>query len=447
MPASDKADVLDSPTAAPPRHSQASTGAKSTVPDKPTTRSSTLRVAVAMGVALAVLALVWAGRRPMSSTLVTPPLAVLPPARLSSEAPLILRRGRVLPQHGRPTNSQHASTLVEAAPGEVIAAWFGGKWERVNGTSIWMARFTYDAAQPEAGAWGPAHRVAKDPGGGPLWNPVLFKDSLTGHITLFYKSGKNEKLWVGWRKVSKDGGRTWGRAKRLGHGLLGPAKNKPLQLPDGTILAPASDESGTEWPKWTAHLEASQDHGVTWVRRAEVLYEGDVIQGSLFVGKDGNVRMLLRLRDRAVKNNHYVNGRVVLAIGDAHGTRWVSVAPTGLPNPNSGLDAVMLRDGRLLTVLNPTTDTGGTRGPSRATLSIVMSDTDGQSWKSVTDLERVASSPDGKHWPTYSYPAIIQTSDGLVHVSYTYTEHVTIKPRVGRENIMHVVLNASSIIS
>jgi len=88
---------------------------------------------------------------------------------------------------------------------------------------------------------------------------------------------------------------------------------------------------------------------------------------------------------------------------------------TLLQNPNSGIDAAMLRDGRALLVYNDTS-----RG--RSPLNVAVS-ADGREWKNVVTLE----SQPGE----YSYPAIIQTSDGLVHITYTWK----------RERVRHVVLN------
>jgi predicted neuraminidase len=89
---------------------------------------------------------------------------------------------------------------------------------------------------------------------------------------------------------------------------------------------------------------------------------------------------------------------------------------TTLPNPNSGTDAVTLRDGRQLLVYNHT-------GQGRSPLNVAIS-RDGRNWEAALVLE---SEP-----AEYSYPAVIQTSDALVHVTYTWRrqriKHVTIDP-------------------
>ena len=75
-----------------------------------------------------------------------------------------------------------------------------------------------------------------------------------------------------------------------------------------------------------------------------------------------------------------------------------------LPNPNSGTDAVTLADGRQLLVYNHTT-TG------RRPLNVAIS-TDGKKWSALGTLEVERGE--------FSYPAVIQTADGMVQISYTW---------------------------
>lgn len=93
---------------------------------------------------------------------------------------------------------------------------------------------------------------------------------------------------------------------------------------------------------------------------------------------------------------------------------------TGLPNPNSGIDAVMLRDGRALLVYNHTP-----RG--RSPLNVALS-SDGKTWKSALVLENLPGE--------YSYPAVIQSRDGLVHITYTWH----------REKIRHVIVDPAKLV-
>ncbi len=87
-----------------------------------------------------------------------------------------------------------------------------------------------------------------------------------------------------------------------------------------------------------------------------------------------------------------------------------------LPNPNAGTDAITLKDGRHLLVYNHTPR-------SRAVLNVAVSD-DGENWNAALVLENQPGE--------FSYPAVIQTADGLVHITYTWKRqkihHVTLDP-------------------
>jgi predicted neuraminidase len=310
----------------------------------------------------------------------------------------------------------HASTIVETAPGSLVAAWFGGTRESHQDVGIWVTRL-------EAGRWLNATEVANgvqaDGTRFPTWNPVLFYPP-GGPLLLFYKVGPSPSRWWGMVKTSPDGGRTWGEAKRLATPVLGPIKNKPVILADGTWLSASSTE-GTP-TGWRAHVELSRDRGGSWEfvgpidKGAGAL---EAIQGSVLFHQGGRLQALLRTR----------NGVLATTWSSDAGRSWSPLEPSGLPNPNSGTDAVTLRDGRHLLVYNhvvppPDTPSKGVRYP----LNVAISD-DGLTWRMVLTLEDQPL-PSG-----YAYPAVIQTADGLVHITYTWN----------RERIKHVVLDPRNL--
>jgi alpha-L-rhamnosidase len=94
------------------------------------------------------------------------------------------------------------------------------------------------------------------------------------------------------------------------------------------------------------------------------------------------------------------------------GETWTPLAKTSLPNNNSGIDAVTLKDGRQLIVYNhisgPRNDGGGVRSPLNVSYSA-----DGKTWFAAVVLE---DSPIKE----YSYPSVIQSNDGMVHIVYTW---------------------------
>jgi predicted neuraminidase len=106
---------------------------------------------------------------------------------------------------------------------------------------------------------------------------------------------------------------------------------------------------------------------------------------------------------------------------DDQGKSWSPLGLLDLPNPNSGTDAVTLRDGRQLIVYNHNAQPKG-----RTPLNVAVS-RDGKAWQAALVLENEPGE--------YSYPAVIQTSDGKVHVTYTWQ----------RKRIKHVVIDPEQL--
>src|SRR6478752_6950843 len=142
-----------------------------------------------------------------------------------------------------PFPSCHAATLVETSDGEILAAFFGGTHERHPDVCIWLARFHGEK-------WSDLVQVADgvqpDDSRQPTWNPVLFQPK-NGPLMLFYKVGPNPSTWWGMVTTSADEGKTWSASRRLPDGILGPIKNKPVQLANGDILSPTSTEGANGW--------------------------------------------------------------------------------------------------------------------------------------------------------------------------------------------------------
>ena len=314
-----------------------------------------------------------------------------------------------------PYPSCHASTLAETTAGTLTGAWFGGTHERHPDVAIWFARMV-------GGKWTEPVEVANglqaDGTRHPTWNPVLFQPP-GGDLHLFYKVGPNPREWWGMVMRSSDDGLTWSEPERLPDPLLGPIKNKPVVLDDGTWIAPSSTEA--PGVGWRVHFEISRDKGRTWelIGPVDAGIGFEAIQPSVLVHGNNTLQALCRMRQGSVGMSWSYDG----------GLTWSAIAATELPNPNSGTDALTLKDGRHLIVYNhsghlPERSGKGVRYP----LNIAIS-SDGVRWARVLDLE-TEPLPDG-----YAYPAVIQTSDGLLHFSYTY----------GRKLIKHVVVDPEKL--
>lgn len=286
--------------------------------------------------------------------------------------------------------SCHASTLVVIGD-EVLAAWFGGTREGAPDVAIWFARRTGKGA---AGKWSAPVKVAAGEGV-PTWNPVLHQPR-SGPLLLFYKVGPSPQTWTGALLRSKDAGATWSPPELLPAGILGPIKNKALELPNGTLVCGSSVESYQVWGCW---VERTPDQGATWTKHGPINVAGHlygIIQPAVFGTPEGHLAMLCRARGL---------DRMVRAESRDGGVTWTQATPVDLPQNNSGLDAVRLTDGRVVVIYNHTT-----RG--RTPLNLAVSGDMGKTWKPGPVLETELGE--------YSYPAILQAQDGRVHFTYTW---------------------------
>ena len=317
----------------------------------------------------------------------------------------------IYPIDNKPAPQCHASTLVQTPEG-LVAAWFGGTHEKHEDVGIWVSRHRDKrwTAPVEV-----ANGVQSQNQRYPCWNPVLFQPR-HGPLMLFYKVGPTPDSWWGMLMTSTDHGKTWAEPRKLGENdrighLIGPVKNKPIQLDDGSLLCPSS----TEHRQWRVHFEISQDMGQTW-QVIGPIHEGkhfEAIQPSILIYPNQHLQILCRTRQGVIGQSWSTDG----------GRTWSLITATSLPNPNAGTDAVTLSDGRHLLVYNHTKRDTHRTPHGRQMLNIAIS-RDGKHWKPVLTLER----SDGE----FSYPAVIQTDDGKIHITYTFRRvtirHVTIDP-------------------
>jgi predicted neuraminidase len=323
-----------------------------------------------------------------------------------------------------PFASCHASTIVELRNGDLLAAWFGGSAESRPDVAIWGAR--------RAGTqWSPPFELAREQEIA-TYNPVLFytKDS---RLWLYYKFGPGPTGWTAARRWSADDSASWSPIEHLPAGLYGPIRAKPLVLPDGAIISGSSVESYQSWACW---IERSSDGGKTWstfgpITVAQDLYRsggrGDVLvqpPGSPQTGvADGIVQpsvvSLGGKRLRFYARSTASIGKICVADSTDAGISWTQARPIDLPNPNSGIDALALRDGRIVLVYNHSST-------ERTPLNLAVSK-DGEHFRMFYTLEDEPGE--------YSYPAIIQARNGDLHITYTWR----------RQRIRHVTFPLASV--
>lgn len=309
----------------------------------------------------------------------------------------LLKKAFLFENGAAPTN--HTSTLVETSDG-LLAAWIGGPESRHPSSSVFTAR--YDGREWSKPALVLDGTQKDGTGCYACWNPVLFQPS-RGPLLMFYKVGPSPEGWWGMLTTSTNEGRLWSTPRRLAAGFVGPVRNKPLELADGSLLCGASTEAGG----WAVHMERALDRVARWEKTPNLRAADNLqaIQPAILPHGDGTFQILCRTKQ----------GVLAESWSKDNGQTWSELQPTELPNPNGAVDGLRLSDGRFLLVYNDS-------ATERGTLSVALSK-DGKNWSKGLSLESATGE--------FSYPAVIQARNGLVHVTYSWN----------RQRIRHAVID------
>lgn len=315
--------------------------------------------------------------------------------------------------------SSHAANLLQLRNGDLLCVWFSGTWEGKSGVGIVISRLAKRAKK-----WEPARLIDRREGES-FQNPVLF-EALDGTLHLFHttqKADEGEANSQVLNVISTDHGKTWSAPQVL-FTKGGSFTRHPLLIePNGAWLLPMTyvtskgigQGAETNYPV----MEISRDHGKTWteclIPKAEAKVQPTVVE--LAANK-----YVAFFRDRA--------GNWIYRSTSEDGCHWTQPEATSLPNNNASVQAIRLNDGAIAIAFdNSHTDRSGSRPIAglRKPLSVALSRDGGVTWSEVRDIETGRTGygaeeqkPKEPGREEYSYPTILQTRDGLIHVAFTY---------------------------
>lgn len=367
--------------------------------------------------------------------------------------------GRIYEVAGDPRRSEallpaecvqnHASNVMPLANGDLLCVWFSGTQEGIADISIYLSRLSCGAT-----AWSAPVKLSADPLRSEQ-NPVLFA-APDGQLWLLWTAqpaGNQDAAQVRCR-TSADNGHTWGPIRTL-FDTPGTFVRQPLVVLDsGEWLLPVFYCQSVPGRKWVGDedysaVKISADQGRTW---SEYVVPDSTGCVHMNVEKLADGALVALYRSRWADN-------IYLSRSADNGRTWSKPAPTALPNNNSSIQATTLDNGHLALVFNNTNakncaerrtslyddigdadqdsaaspaapDTGAGKrqafwGAPRAPLTIAISADGGRTWPHMRDLEVgdgycMTNNSKDKLNREYSYPSIKQTSDGRIHITYTY---------------------------
>lgn len=350
--------------------------------------------------------------------------------------------GRIEAYLPSPMVQNHAA-FIECLEDDTLAClWFGGTLEGKSDISIYGSTLA-----PGADRWTDSTRLSDDPDRSEQ-NPVLWRND-AGNWQLFHTAqpaGNQDECLIRARPVAFDGALRGGTPREIGLPLGSFIRGRFVRRKDGAWMMPVFRCIPSPGHRWngshdTAGVAISQDDGQSWALHEVPGSIGSVHMTIVPLDGDQMVAFYRRRQSDFVHRSESLDG----------GFSWSAPVPTDVPNNNSSINVIRLRDGRLAMVCNPasaatSTDrrdslydeiedgddrpdaTGGCApiwGVPRAPLTLCISTDGGHTWPLrhiIDDSDGSClsnNSVDGRN-KELSYPYLLEGSGGALHVAYTY---------------------------
>ncbi len=352
----------------------------------------------------------------------------------------------------------HGSSIVQLPNGDLLAAWFQGNGERTaDDVRIMGAR-----QKKGATTWSVPFLMA-DTKGIPDCNPVLFLNK-EGKLFLFWiavQANQWEYSIIRFRtsvNFMTEGAPAWNwqddillkpddsfaleAAKKFkemdnqNHGWAGYARKyddqiieaskekmkrsfgwmtriQPITLKSGRILLPLYSDGLN-----MSMVAISDDNGETWRPSLPIVGRGP-IQPALAVRKSGEIVAYMR-------DSGDAPARVWVSTSGDQGESWSLAKKTEIPNEAS-VEIAALKNGQWVFFGNDIDD-------GRYKLSLYLSNDEGLTWNKKEVIEYAADKKG-----SFSYPCLIQTTDGLIHITYSYSFGS------GKKSIKHIVVDPERV--
>jgi predicted neuraminidase len=327
----------------------------------------------------------------------------------------------------------HSSAIVELPDGDLMVCWYNGSGERTaDDVKVEGARLPKGSK-----TWLPRYTLADTPGF-PDTNPTLFVDSrqrlwLLWPVVLaneWHTSLMKYRISTDYRK--RDAPPVWSVSETMlflprnfsakvneavsawppsdfTKRLLERGADKyfsrmgwmtrahPLELPSGRILVPLYSDGYS-----FSLMALTDDGGRTW-QTSEPLVSRGGIQPTIVRRKDGALVTYMRDNGPPPKRLHTSQSK-------DEGVTWSPVTDSTIPNPGSGMEAIVLASGEWAMIYNDLEK-------GRHSLAVSLSDDEGATWKWTRHLELDNR---GAGAGSFHYPSIIQAREGSLHASYSY---------------------------